>query len=492
MMISGVVLVPLYLRFIPEGLYGAWLATGNVLTWLTAIDPGLSTVLQQRVAVAYGRGDTSELNAMLTGGILLSAVIALLVLLAGFACSGFFITWLRLSPSIDAAQLKLAFLIAIAGSAIMIFSFGFTAVNLGMQSSLGIGLIYTCSVIGGLALKVALLYKGWGLLAIAFGVLFQGLALTAGNGAYLLWRYLCEKIHYRFSLRGCIALSKLTSYTFLGRIATVGSTNCDAFALTRYLGAEIAPVFVFTRKAADLGHVIINRPSAAFMPAVSHLVGTGEIDKARVYLLRLIRMLLWLTGLVAVGVLTFNHEFVALWVGSKYFAGFRVSALISLWLVAVVTVNSTANLCFSLGNIKGNGIITSVQGLLSIPLIIIGAKYWGLIGVAVASLGPALLISTPYYPRRLMRLLRIERKEVLTLSREVLTVAAVGALIWLVFRGTFPKTWGAFTLTTMAFSLAYFSILAGLSVSFREELLMFIRRKKFRLLPGRSANRSTD
>jgi len=100
-LVSGVVLVPLYLRFIPLYLYGAWLATGNILAWLTVIDPGLSTVLQQRAGMAYGRRDVAELGSLLTGGVLLSGAIALLVLIAGLASSGFLIGWLNLTTSLD-------------------------------------------------------------------------------------------------------------------------------------------------------------------------------------------------------------------------------------------------------------------------------------------------------------------------------------------------------------------------------------------------------
>ena len=43
--IWSIVLVPLYLKFIPLDIYGAWLATGNIVAWLSIMDPGLSAVL---------------------------------------------------------------------------------------------------------------------------------------------------------------------------------------------------------------------------------------------------------------------------------------------------------------------------------------------------------------------------------------------------------------------------------------------------------------
>ena len=60
--VSGIILIPLYLKFIPLDLYGAWLATGNILAWITIIDPGLSSVMQQKIAVAFGSKKKDEVS----------------------------------------------------------------------------------------------------------------------------------------------------------------------------------------------------------------------------------------------------------------------------------------------------------------------------------------------------------------------------------------------------------------------------------------------
>ena len=39
--VNSIVMVPVHLHFISASAYGAWLATGNILVWLTAIDFGL-------------------------------------------------------------------------------------------------------------------------------------------------------------------------------------------------------------------------------------------------------------------------------------------------------------------------------------------------------------------------------------------------------------------------------------------------------------------
>jgi O-antigen/teichoic acid export membrane protein len=474
-LVSGVVLVPLYLRFIPLDLYGAWLATGNVLAWLTMVDPGLSAVLQQRAGMAYGKGDVGELNGLLTGGVLLSGAISLVVLVAGFASSRFVIGWLNLTATPENTVVERAFALAVVGTAMMIFSYGITAFNIGLQSSLGIGLVFVATMVTSLVLTIVLLYRGVGLLALPIGLIVRGAGLTLGNAGYLLWRYADEEMRFRISLRGVGALARLSSYTFLGRGMGVIVANLDVFVLTRYLGAELAPVYALTCKAPGMSRMVLERPSVAFMPAISNLIGAGEIEKARTVLLRLMRIYIWLLGLIAGGFLLLNDDFVALWVGPALFAGHTINVAIVLSLVVAATNTSLGNLCFSMGNVKGNSMATLAQGVIAVPLMLLGVWYWGMLGVAFAPLVAMLAVSAWYYPFAFSRLLKLEKVDLLAMAREV---AAVTIAVVISMRAIFwvpATTWPIFALAIIAFSIIYLAVLVSLSRVFRAEASGVVR-----------------
>ena len=80
--ISGVVLVPLHLKFISVDLYGAWVGTGSVLIWITLIDPGLSQVLMQQVAVAYGKKDIKLIQKIIVAGSVITLSIVGVMIMA--------------------------------------------------------------------------------------------------------------------------------------------------------------------------------------------------------------------------------------------------------------------------------------------------------------------------------------------------------------------------------------------------------------------------
>ena len=469
-MISGIVLVPLYLKFIPLPLYGAWLATGNMLFWVAMVDPGLSGAVQQQVAVAYAKKDAETLNSLLTNSLVVSVAASLLILLVGYGGCGVMLDWLNIGANVDKVLLERAFLIAVAGGASMSVAYSLGAFNAGLQSSLGIGIISSAATLLSLVVTVVLLYGGYGLLALPAAVVVRGVGCNLGNLAYLVWRYKCEELRFSFSLKGLSSLMKLSSYTFLGQNASLIAANMDSFVVTRFLGAEIAPVYALTRKGPDLSRMVLERPTVAFMPAISNLFGSGDHAKAKAVLLRLMRIILWLLGLVSAGFLVFNSDFVDLWVGRSLFAGYPVNVVVVLALIVTVIVNALANLCLALGDIKGNNVARLAQSVFTIILIFAGAKYYGMLGIAAAPLVSSLGVLIWYYPRVFARLLKIDGADIRTVSREVLSVAgaltaAMGMFFWIDV-----KTWGVFTATVSAFSLFYSAVLACMSPMFRLEV----------------------
>lgn len=477
-MASGILLVPLYLRFIGVDLYGAWLATTNVLMWMTAIDPGLSAVLQQRTGFAYGSRDKDGLRELLAGGLSLAAGFAVVPLILGLVAVNYLSVWLNLPPQIDMSLLTTAFLMAVIGSCFSMFSYSVTAINQGLQSSLGIGSIYVVVHSLDIIVTVILLYLNFGILAIAFSFIFRGVGLLMGNFAYLVWRLKYEGIGFGLTFKKVPSLFKLLTVTFLARASGVFALNMDSFIVARYLGVETVPILALTRKSIDLSRAFLERPALAFMPAVSHAIGSGETAKAKQVLLRLIKILLWSLGAAMGGFIVFNDDFVRLWVGAEFFAGHEINAMLCVLLVFTVLSNSLSSLCFALGNIKGNSIALLLQSLLFIALIFLGGKYYGLVGIVIGPIISLISVSAWYYPRSFSKLLGLARTDHHGFAGESLrTIVAVIGLIF-VFKKLQPTGWLEFISYTSLYIFANLAVLLLISSAFRKESITILQATK--------------
>ena len=471
--ISGIVLVPLYLHFIPINIYGAWLATGNIVAWVSMVDPGLSTVLMQRVSMAYGRRN-DELSGLFTNGMFFSLIFAVLICLVGYLASTFILMLVNIDPTSESVVLVDAFLMAVFGMSLMIISYGITAFSQGLQSSLGIGIIFSVSTILSLGVSVFMLFLGYGLLAIPAALIFRGAALIIGNSIYLLWRVRQENINMRLTLDGFSRLKSELSYSFTGRTANLLATNMDSFVVARYIGVEAAAILSLTKKAPDLSRIFLERPAIAFMPAIASLYGEGKIDRVGEILQRLLIMIIWLTGLACSAFICLNEPFVTLWVGPELYSGSKVNIAIVVGLALTVFSRVFSSYCYALGNIKGNSMATFSQSMLAIPLMFFGAREFGMIGVAVAPSIAIILISSWYYPRVFMKLIKLDGRHALKLVREFLIAIMIFTIVIFLEDWMTIVDWFDFLFWAVLMVVVYAALLSLLSSSFRVELKIFV------------------
>src|ERR1700710_215656 len=81
---NSIVLLPLYIKHIDSATLGIWLATGNILAWITLTDPGVGDVLQQKIAELSGKKLFAEIQKTIGSGLMASGIILVISMLAGF------------------------------------------------------------------------------------------------------------------------------------------------------------------------------------------------------------------------------------------------------------------------------------------------------------------------------------------------------------------------------------------------------------------------
>ncbi|WOO42916.1 lipopolysaccharide biosynthesis protein [Rubellicoccus peritrichatus] len=480
--ISGIVLVPLYLRYISVDLYGAWLASGNLLAWLTVIDPGISTVVLQRVSISYGEKNYSALMSYVNAGVLVTSAIVVIVVIGGWIVSIYLPEIIGFKEAEEGQILKDAFFLAVLGSALMLLSFSVGAANRGILGSIGPGLVVLFGNIGTLVLTLILLFWDFGLFAIAWGLFFRGASYLLGHVFYFLLRAYRDKMKVSISFERVTELFHLMAFTSFGKVGYVLTNNMDALLIARFLGPESVPVFVLTRRSYSVAEMILNRTGNAIAPSLSHLKGEGDRVKVQGILYRLLRLNIWLLGLAFAGFFAFNDDFVRLWVGERFFAGSFVSYLLCIWMVASVILTLMQTLCIALGDIKRNAAIQFVQAIIIFPLLVSGIYFFGFIGAVMAPLIGLIAISSWYYPKSLSHHGSMTRGAWKRLKVEAIRSILLGVTVGALFLGLKPGDWLSFILCAAALVLLYCISLFLVSHSARDVFKHFAQR--INLLPS--------
>lgn len=473
--INGIILVPIYLQYIDPAVFGLWLASGNILAWLSLVDPGIGGVLLQRVGVAFGRKDLTEVSQLIGSGLMLSICITLLLGIAGYL----FFTKLPIILDIDEnyysrTELKPAFFYALVGTMLMIVSYGITSILQALQSSVSIGVLFIVNISSSLLMVLVLLESGFGLIAIGLSILFRGVVQLVGSFALLLRKLKLIGVEYSFRKADILGILRLSSFNFLGKASGTLHGQVQLFFIARYVGSFDVAVYKFTQTAPDLSKQFLIRPMQAFIPSFLNLLGEKGHEGAKSILVRMLSYFVWIVGLSIVGFLVLNESFVSLWVGEDFYAGSILNGMICLAVAVSVLLDVLSQLVFALGDVKWNNMIQFFQLILFLLLAYWGVTEYGLRGLVAAYI-ISHIVSVCYYPRVLIRMINFTFKDLRPILYDAsficLLVCAFYALYNIQERGVM-----AFAVNALFITSFYVVYLLLVSKNFRAEVSLLVNR----------------
>jgi O-antigen/teichoic acid export membrane protein len=424
--INGFVLVPLYLRYIDYKLYGAWLATGSIVSWLGLVDAGMSDIVRQRTAQVYGARDLEQAGKYIGTSLICISAVGMMPMLISFGVAPFLPVLFGLESRL-ADSLVTSFILAGVSCSLAVIASSAYSVQQGLQRHLSVCVIHTTGSIIGLIATVWMLVSGYGLISIPLGLVFRGIMWVCIFWPHTL--YFCLRtLHMRlqFSRRHFYKIATLTGWSFLSRISYQFFNQCDALIVGLFMGVEVVPVFVLTKRAWDILAMLLERISVAFMPGLAHLHGEEDEDKFTWVSRRLLRIVMY-ASLAGAGVcLAFNKTFVNLWLGPKLYAGQVFNVLIGLGILTRVFVFTINRVLFAAGIIKGPSIAMVIQNSARAALLIPLIWILGLPGAALSLVVTFVTAGAFYFGKEWVKLLRLRGYDFCV---DLLGFAKIGAVI---------------------------------------------------------------
>lgn len=328
----NVLLVPIYLHSIPLNEYGAWLATGGALALMLISDFGLSGVVTQKISASFGAGDLGSISS-LTGS---AFVIGLLLALLLTAISLLFVPFLPGLQTLSDLQKHAVvdcFLIAIAANAVGLIGATALSVIRSLQMAVLAGSIALLADLANIFVTVVALFSGKGLYAIAAGVLTRSaiLSIAAPIGVW----FICARVLSVTVTVHWPAVRNLmgdSSRFFLSALAMKIQAQANVFFVSSILGPTNAGIYSLTVRAHETVLMLISQINAALVPSVTHLFGSGNLERFRAVLLRVMLTIAGVTAFALSLTIILDAGFLRLWVGAYGFGGQDLSILMGVAL----------------------------------------------------------------------------------------------------------------------------------------------------------------
>src|SRR5215468_6815837 len=480
--VVGFFLTPFVILSLGETRYGVWTLVVGLTGYYGLLDLGVASGMTQYLTRYVAAKDIDKLNTSASTGFVALSCIGFLVFV-GSLIIALSASWLFRIQA--ASPVEVTWVLAITGTSVamqfMFFTYSavFTAVQrFDLSNAIGISARILSAVATVICLKA-----GYGLVGLSL--------VVAGTN---LLDYL---IRWRVALRLLPAMKislRLVNRESFREVMTFGTWNfvtassdrlisyTDGLVIAAFMPVAAVAPFAIAANLRSYFDEIFVRVGFVFFPAVTELDARGDQAGLRqLYLVSSKFMFLGSIFLGSIGMFS-ARDFFRLWVGSSYAepTGYpSVATIFYLLLVgSMIAVAQRIGYQVLLGTrrVKLLALLFAAEGACNLVISLALVPSYGLIGVALGTLIPALLFQGFVQPLFVCQSLQISLS---TYCRQVLMrpalLMATLAPLFLLARPLFPSAdWASFVVASAAmFSLTSpLVLLIGFTKSERASLLI--------------------
>jgi O-antigen/teichoic acid export membrane protein len=403
--VVALLLTPFVVRHLGKTGYGIWTLVGSFTGYYGLLNLGVDSALTRYIARYAARGDEKSLNETASTAIVMFCCTGVLAVIVSFFLAEPLARFFEVGPDqVDNFRQVVRIIGFVTGLSFPANVFGaiirahekFVAVNC---ATVGITMLQA-------ALVVLFLVAGWGLTGVAFASLGGGLMALTVNG--LLSRILTPHLHIRFALARWSVFRMLIAYGSVTTVIVVADlvrgNQMDSFVVGRWI--SLSAVGVYAIAAAIKGHVVrlVVTGMAVLTPRFAALDGREDRAQLRCLLVKALSISGFLSFGACMMAILFGKQFILWWVGKDF-----VDAAAILWILTIgtafaVSQNPAIGFLYALNKHYAYAIATIIEGIMNLALSIVLVHQYGMIGVALGTLLPLLLIKVlvmPFYVSRI-------------------------------------------------------------------------------------------
>lgn len=451
---AGLYLLPFLISHLGDHWYGTWVYIGSLFFYFTLLDFGLFSASERYVTFALANDDSDEANDVLSTCLVLFSFAGLLALAAGLGAALLAPVFVPDPESLPVIRTALIVLALDAG-----LFFPGSLLNGIIVARIRYDLAGVVQILK-IALRTGLIIyfvgQGYSIVAIAVIQLATNL-LERGLKALIAFR-LFPALSFSLSGLSRQRVSKLASYGFYSFVAEVGDKarfHTDVLVIGAFLTASSVTLYNIAIRIIHYYAQALTGALNVLLPVFTADIARGDMEEVR-------RRLAFATKLAVAGTILsagllwlLAEPFIGFWIGRDYsWAAVPLTILLFGIIVELGQIPASI-LLFALARQRFLAQIGLVEGIANLVLTIVLVKPFGLIGVALGTSVPLVLLRGIGLPIYVCRCLQMPLRDYLANIFGLLVPAAAFqvpvhlaflALPDLVFTARLPLAIGAYGL----------------------------------------------
>jgi O-antigen/teichoic acid export membrane protein len=470
----SIVLTPILIHGMGDFHYGMWILVASLVEYSSFIDMGLRMTLQRFVARHQAAHQSKELSDTFETALALALCVCLMLcLLTGMFTQilpGFFGLKGAASDLFVKVVVLLGLSVAVTFPARVLASY-----LCGLQRYDVYNLAAIVTGLGRGALLVAVLHWGYGVvacsavslvIAVLSLVLHWWLVRWVAPTASLQW--------WRGSWARTRELFSFSIYVFLANMGDFIRFRVDSFVIARWLTMSLVTPFNVASRIIDYFRSLMYTVLGPLMTTMSALDGQSRQKDLQKVFMRSTKITALLAFCIGSILMLDGKTLLSVWVGPKYVSVYIPLMVLVLGHTISIAQSPSLNILLARGQHRPMGWWTLAEGLVNLALSIYWAGKYGIVGVALGTAVPQILVKLTLQPWFALRAAELSAREYL-LGALARPVAVCGIFLLLGRLGvSFVPGVGLLELVSnVAWQILLFGILAyyvGFTASEREIL----------------------
>lgn len=406
--IVGLMLMPFIIHSLGDKMYGLWIFVVSFLDYYGLFDFGLSSAIQRFVSRGIGGKDYEETNKVINTALFIYTIIGFIVLILSFAIA--FVVPLLIKNLIEVNFFRKIVLILglnfALGFPLRVFS-GFLTANLRYDLSTSISLAQLI-----IRTILIVIFIRFGVLALAFITFF--IDICGYTFKYFLARYFYKYITLSKKLVDKSKIKSLFSYsvyTFITQIADQLRFNIDNLVIVAFMGLNFVTIYSIAARLIQYFISFAWSACGIMMPVFSNYEAQNDYVAIREKFLLMTKTCGYLSILIGGMLLILGRAFIERWMGIEYLAAYPILVILVVAIIFDLMIIPTVDVVYGISKHKYLAMSNVIEGIANLILSIILVKKYGLIGVALGTAIPMLIIKIFVQPIYVCRFISLDLRK---------------------------------------------------------------------------------
>lgn len=403
-------ITPFIIHSLGDSMYGLWIFIGSFLGYYGLMDFGFTSAIQRFLSRAIGSKNHDEANKVINSSLCLFTILGLITLIFSFIIAFTFSSLIRNVTEIDLFR-KIIIILGLnfaIGFPLRVFS-GILSANIRYDLSTAIELIK-------LALRtvliIVLLKAGHGIMALAFITFVAD--ISGYISKYFIVRHLYKYIIFSRALIDKSLIKPLfgySVYTFIAQIANQLKFNIDNLVITVFIGLSSVTLYSIAFRLVEYFMLFISSAIGMLTPLFSQYEAKNNYDSIREKFIFTTKISSYLSILIGGIIIMFGSAFIQRWVGPKYLNAYPILLVLVIPIIFANMQAPSIQVLYGISKHKFFAISNLAEGITNLVLSLILVKKYGLLGVAIGTAIPMIIIKLFIQPVFTCKAIKLDIKK---------------------------------------------------------------------------------